>query len=317
MNTSGIDSGEALRLLETRDEDTLPLVQRAHEVRQARRGLGVRLCGIVNAKSGRCPEDCGFCSQSAHSDAKIECYPLRDHDAIVTASTEAVRHRAIRFGIVTSGTAVDTCAEIDTLATAVRTIATKREIAPCASLGNLDEPSIVALAEAGLTRLHNNIETARSFYPQVCSTRPWDDAVRTLALAKKHGLSTCCGGIVGLGESLAQRVEWLDQIRDIDPTSVPLNFLNRVSGTRLASQPLVRPLEALRFIAVARLMMPDKEIRLCGGRETVLRDTQVLALVAGADGLMVGGYLTTSGRQVEDDWRMIEDAGFFVDTVEK
>lgn len=317
MTATGIDTRQALELLSTPDKDTMALLLQAHEVRKARRGLGVRLCGIINAKSGRCPEDCRFCAQSAHNDAKIDSYGLRGPEAIAEAANTAASHKAIRFGIVTSGTAVRTEEEVGILENAIRTIRDRGQIVPCASLGNLDEETIARLSCAGLTRLHNNIETARSFYPNVCSTRPWEGAVETLGLARKHGLSTCCGGIVGLGESLAQRVELLAQIRELDPTSVPLNFLSPVKGTRLADATLLRPLEALRFIAVARLMMPDKELRLCGGREIVLRDTQALGLVAGADGLMVGGYLTTSGRRVEDDWRMIEDAGFFIDQEEK
>ncbi|MCU0661273.1 MAG: biotin synthase BioB [Myxococcota bacterium] len=317
MNAHGIDTREALELLQTKDKDTMDLIVRAHEVRKASRGLGVRLCGILNAKSGRCPEDCRFCAQSAHNDAHIDCYPLQSAEAIAQAASQSGQHKAIRFGIVTSGTAISTEEEIGTLETAIAAIRDRGEIAPCASLGNLDERTIERLAASGLSRLHNNIETARSFYPNICSTRPWEGAVETLRLAKKHGLTTCCGGIVGLGESHAQRVELLDQIRDIDPTSVPLNFLSPIRGTRLENEPLLRPLEALRFVAVARLMMPEKEIRLCGGRELVLRDTQALALVAGADGLMVGGYLTTSGRKVEDDWRMVEDAGFFIASEEK
>jgi biotin synthase len=317
MTVTGIDTRQALELLGTRDEDTMALLLRAHEMRKAHRGLGVRLCGILNAKSGRCPEDCRFCAQSAHNDATIDCYELRSSEAIVEAANTAAGHKALRFGIVTSGTAISTEEEVGVLESAIRTIRDRAQIVPCASLGNLDEKTITRLTAAGLTRLHNNIETARSFYPRICSTRPWEGAVETLRLARKHGLSTCCGGIVGLGESLAQRVELLAQIRDLDPTSVPLNFLSPVQGTRLGDSALLRPLEALRFIAVARLMMPDKELRLCGGREVVLRDTQALGLIAGADGLMVGGYLTTSGRKVEDDWKMIEDAGFFIDQEER
>ena len=168
------------------------------------------------------------------------------------------------------------------------------------------------LKSAGLTRYHCNIETAKSFYPQICSTRPWEDAVNTVKAAKEVGLAVCCGGLVGLGESLEQRVELLEQIRELEVDSVPLNFYYPVEGAKVEIDAPIAPLECLKFIAVARLMMPDKEIRVCGGREFNLGDLQSWSLICGADGMMVGGYLTTRGRAVDDDLKMIADAGFKV-----
>jgi biotin synthase len=274
--------------------------------------MTVRLCGVVNAKSGQCTEDCKFCAQSAHNDAEIDSYGMMDASSMLSAAQVAGKGRASRFGIVTSGLALKDEQEIETVVSAIEGIAGESDMLPCASLGNVTGDVLVRLKRAGLTRFHCNIETAESFFPQICTTRDWSDSVETIRKAKEIGLSVCCGGILGLGETLTQRVEFLEEIRDLDVDSLPLNFLHPIPGTPLEHGTSLTALECLKVIAVARLMMPDKEIRVCGGREHNLRDLQSWALVCGADGLMVGGYLTTSGREADDDLKMISDAGFIV-----
>ncbi|MHC5036616.1 MAG: biotin synthase BioB [Planctomycetota bacterium] len=307
---NGIDTAEALDLLRVEGPRLFSLLALAGEVRYHHRGETVTLCAVLNAKSGTCPEDCAFCAQSVHAKTKVETYPLMGPDRMVAAAREAVTLRANRFGIVTSGKKIAKAEEIEAISEAIRTIAQDLPLEPCASLGTLDFEGLRQLKEAGLRRYHHNLETAESFFPKVCSTRRYAESLDTIAEAKAVGLRTCCGGIFGLGETLEQRIELLDSIRRLDVDSVPLNFLNPIPGTRLENRRDLKPLDCLRIIAVARLMMPDKEIRVCGGREVNLRDLQSWTLPAGADGLMVGGYLTTSGRDVSADHAMIADAGF-------
>lgn len=305
---------QAVEALRCRDEHAHELFFEAHKARLEHRGRVVRLCGIVNAKSGHCTENCKFCAQSAHNNAHIDCYPLMSADRLFASSQEASKNRAGHFGIVTSGTAVSKDEEVEAITRAIERMAEAENLSPCASLGNVSAEVLGRLKKAGLKRYHNNLETAESFFPQICTTKPWSDSARTVRTAKEVGLKVCSGGIFGMGESLAQRVELLEALRELDVDSIPLNFLNPIPGTALADITPIKPIDCLKVIAVARLMMPTKEIRVCGGRETRLRDLQSWALTSGADGLMVGGYLTTSGRRVEDDWQMIEDAGFVIES---
>ena len=280
-------------------------------MRLAGRPPTVQLCGIVNAKSGLCTEDCRFCAQSAHNHAAVNCYDLMGVERLVAESETAARNGAGRFSIVTSGHRVEDEGEIDTIVRAVAVIRNKG-ILPCASLGNISKETMGRLSDAGLTRYHCNLETARSFYGTICTTRDWQESVDTIRTAKELGLATCSGGLFGLGETDDQRVELLDAIRTLDVDSVPINFFHPVEGTQVTLDPTLTPLVCLKIVAVARLMMPDKEIRVCGGREYHLRELQPLLLFAGADALMVGGYLTTRGRSVQTDLSMIADAGFTV-----
>jgi biotin synthase len=309
----GIDKNEATALLGCRTEEAYGLFARANAVRLEQLGRTVKLCGVLNAKSGMCPEDCKFCPQSVHSESAVECYPLVNDTRMMAAAKTAKSNRSTRFGIVTSGEAVEDEAEIQTICRAVSRISKGLGIHPCASLGTVKKETLERFRDAGLTRYHCNLETSRRFFGQICTTHDWSEAVKTIRAAKSLGMSTCSGGLFGLGESLEQRVELLEQVRELDVDSVPLNFLNPIPGTPLEDAEPLTAIECLKVIAVARLMMPKKTIRVCGGREHNLRDLQSWALIAGADGLMIGGYLTTKGRKVDDDLKMISDAGFEVD----
>ncbi|MBN1772250.1 MAG: biotin synthase BioB [Deltaproteobacteria bacterium] len=304
----GIGKREAVELLELEGPAVLELLARANRVRHERRGDVVALCSIVNARSGNCGEDCAFCAQSGRARTRIDRYPLLPAERIVAAARVAARHGAACFSIVTSGRRPGR-RELAGVARAVERIAHELPVRPSASLGLLDVADLRALRDAGLRCYHHNLETAESHFARICSTRRWSDGLRPIEAARRVGLSTCCGGILGLGESRAQRVELLAALRDLGVDSVPLNFLHAIPGTRLEREPPLPPLEALKAVAVARLMLPDRELRVCGGRGHVLRDLQSWIFAAGADGVMVGGYLTTAGRPVAVDLRMIRDAG--------
>lgn len=309
---TGIDEKEASALLSTEGIEMYALLARANQVRMEHKGMDVALCGVLNAKSGMCSENCKFCPQSMHSTSEVKCYPLVSSDKMVEAACAAGKNQVSRFGIVTSGECVDAEMEISAIESAVARMDREAGVMPCASLGLMSKSNLLRLKASGLTRYHCNLESAESFFENICTTHKWSDSVETIKTAKSIGLSVCSGGIFGLGESLDQRVELLSQIRELDVDSVPLNFLNPVPGTPLADAHPISALECLKITAVARLMMPTKTIRVCGGREHNLRDLQSWLLISGADGLMVGGYLTTKGRDVDDDLKMIADAGFRV-----
>ncbi len=312
-----IDSKTALELLSCTGPEVYRLLHRAHETRMICRTSTIKLCGILNAKSGKCTEDCRFCAQSVHNDVEnVACYDLVNEEKILEAAETAHNNGANRLGIVTSGLSIEKEEEIETIASAVAKIAAEKQINPCASLGNISRKTMLRLKEAGLTRYHCNLETAESFYPNICTTRPWRDAWNTIKTARELGLYTCSGGLFGLGETLAQRVELLASIAELDVDSVPLNFFYPVPGTRVNNPYPLTPLDCLKIIAVARLMLPNKEIRVCGGREHHLGDLQSWVLISGADGLMVGGYLTAKGRNVKEDLIMIRNAGFEIESYE-
>lgn len=311
----GISAKEALRLIKIKDETELyALFKRASEKRREFFGNRVTICSIINARCGGCPEDCSFCAQSKSSKAVIEKYPLVSEKEICSAASHASENKAANFGIVTSGRAVNASKELDSICSAVEKISHENKISPCASLGILNRESLQKLKEAGLSRYHHNLETAESFFGHICSTRSYEDQINTIKAAKEIGMSVCAGGLFGMGESEEQRIELLETIRALDVDSVPLNFLSPIPGTKLENMRDLTPRECLKIIAAARLMMPDKVIRVCGGREANLRDFQSWIFFAGANGLMVGGYLVTSGRDVETDLQMIKDAGLLWDS---
>lgn len=306
----GISAYQALKYLELEDfPDIMMLFKKAYEQKIKCSSNTVSACAIINAKCGSCPENCAFCAQSNRSKAKIDAYPLVSVETMVEQARKASEQGASRYGIVTSGRTVRKGKELDKICRAVSIIARDLPIKPCASLGILDLESLKQLKEAGLTRYHHNLETAGSYFKVICSTREYKDQTDTVKNAKEAGLSVCSGGIFGLGESKAQRIELLETIRELDVDSVPVNFLNPIPGTPLENMRQLTPIECLKIIAVARLMLPNKNIRICGGRECNLRDFQSWIFSAGADAVMIGGYLVTSGRDEKLDLQMIMDSG--------
>jgi len=302
---------EALQMLELQGADCHKLLAKANTVRHAFCGDDVHLCAIVNAKSGRCSENCAFCSQSAYSKSDVAVYPLLSSEEIIEKAAKAKQAGAIRFSIVTSGKGIANADELQQICNTVSGIK-DLGLKACGSLGVLDKSQVERLKEAGLDRLHHNLETSESFYPEICTTHDYADRVETVKAADDAGMEVCCGGIFGLGESLRQRVEMAFAIKDLPVDSVPVNFLNPRPGTKLEGRPFMQPLECLKIIAVLRLVMPDRRIIICGGRAENLRQLQPLVLLAGANGLMIGDYLTTQGRGSSEDIKMIEDLGFKV-----
>jgi len=302
---------EAGRLIRAEGLDAQALFLLASAVREAFRGNTVHLCAILNAKSGRCSEDCAFCSQSAWAKSEVDCYPLMSSAEILSAARKAADAGAMRFSIVTSGRGISGERELETVLEAVEGIHSLG-LLPCASLGMLDEWQIKRLAEAGLERLHHNIETAESHYPAICSTHSYAQRIETVIAAHAAGVKVCCGGIFGLGENLDQRVEMIYALKELPVDSIPVNFINPRPGTRLADIALPSPLDCLKVVALLRLVMPERRILIAGGRENCLRDLHPLLFMAGADGLMIGDYLTTAGRRPADDLRMLADLGLEV-----
>jgi biotin synthase len=298
---------EATLLMGATGTDRYALYLAASRVKEHFVGTRVSLCSIINAKSGRCPENCAFCAQSAHHSSDVPVYGLVDEESLVAGAREAEKNGSVCYGIVTSGTTINTGEELERICRALARIRRETAIAPSCSLGLLDEETARTLKEAGAETYHHNLETARSFFPSICTTHDYEEDVATVRAAKKAGMEVCCGGIFGLGETPAQRVEMALTLRELDVDSVPLNFLNPIEGTRLAGSQLITPQECLMTIALYRLLLPAKTITVCGGREKNLRDLQSWMFFAGASGTMIGNYLTTTGRDTADDWQMLRD----------
>ena len=282
----------------------------ADRIRRHYRGDGVSFCSVVNARSGLCPMDCAFCAQSGKHGGAAEVYALVEEGLAVKAARAARAFKVSGFGIVTSGPRL--CEkDFASVLGMVRKIK-RTGLRPCASLGLLDVARAKRLKRAGLWRYHHNLETAASFYPRVCTTQKYGKKLATVRAAKAAGLKACCGGIFGLGESWAQRVEMAMSLRKSDVDAVPVNFLNPVRGTPHGKRRLLPPLEALKIISVYRFLLPEKELKVCGGREVVLGEFQPLMYLAGADGTMVGNYLTTTGRPAAEDLEMVRKLGLKV-----
>ncbi|MEM5786594.1 MAG: biotin synthase BioB [Syntrophobacteraceae bacterium] len=276
-------------------------------VRKRYFGDGLLMCSIMNAKSGACGEDCAFCAQSAHHRTKTEVSPLTPVEEIEATYLRAAELPVSHFGVVTSGKSL-MGADIDMICGAARRTHDPR-LAWCASLGCLDKDLWSKLKDAGFRRFHHNLETAESFFPNICTTHSYALRIDTVRAVKEVGLEICCGGILGLGESLEQRVEFAEILAREDVDSIPLNFLIPIAGTRLEFQEVMKPLDMIRSIAMFRLMNPGAEVKVCAGR-VHLRDLQSMVFYAGATGIMIGDLLTVAGRNPEKDLRMIEDLGF-------
>lgn len=309
LSGRGIDAPDALAVLALPDAALWRLLDATEAVRRRFKGDGIRLCSIVNAKSGSCSEDCSFCSQSSRSTAEIPRHPLLPTEEIFRAAAEAKARGAREFSIVASGLTLRNREELVRVGDAVERIGKELGLETCVSLGTLPSADVRYLISRGLRSVHHNLETSRSFFPNVCTTHDYDDDVSAVRAAKAAGAWVCCGGIFGLGESAEDRVELALTLRELDVDSIPVNFLNPVPGTPVEGRRELSPIGCLRIIAMLRLTNPRKEIIVCGGRELNLRSLQALMFAAGATGTMAGNYLTTSGRPAEEDLGMLEDLG--------
>lgn len=287
--------------------EVFDLFAAANRIRNLFRGNRIDICAIVNAKSGACPEDCAYCSQSSRSSSEVPVFPLADKEVVLEKAAEAKRGGAKRFCIVTSGRKV-THAEIRKIADMVSGVRAMG-LLPCATLGLLNRAELLSLKNAGLERFHHNIETSERFFPNICTTHTYRQKLETITAVKSVGLSLCSGGILGLGETWQDRIDIGMALREIGPDSVPLNFLIPIRGTRLESRNPLESVEALKIISLFRFLLPGREVRVCGGRAQTLGQFNSFVFLAGADGILSGNYLTTSGRCFEDDIRLIRQQG--------
>jgi len=309
LRGSLLSEEDALRLASADGTDLLLLFAEAGRIREHFMGSSVTLCSIINAKSGKCPENCAFCAQSAHHSTAVASYALIDEEEMVACAKQAEKNGASCYGIITSGTGISRGAELDRICTTLRRIRTEAGILPSCSLGIMDLETALILKEAGMVTYHHNLETARSFFPNICTSHEYEQDVETVRAAKRAGLKVCSGGIFGLGESFSQRVEMAMTLRELEVDSIPVNFLDPVEGTALAQADFLTPLDCLKTIAVYRFLLPDLQIKVCGGRERNLRELQSWIFMAGASGMMTGNYLTKAGRDPEVDRRLIGDLG--------
>jgi biotin synthase len=309
LQNEGLSFDKALALTELQAADEIEnLVSLADEVRRAFCGDEVDLCSIINARSGRCTEDCAFCSQSSHYRTEVPIYPLKSCSEILTAALQAQAQGAHRFCIVTSGKSLNS-REFKQVLEALQAISQATGLKRCASLGSLTEAQAFELKAAGLQRYHHNLECAESFYPRICTTHTYTQRVQTVKAVKAAGLEVCCGGILNLGETPQQRIEFIFELKALNPDSVPINFLNPRPGTPLADRILISSLEALKYIALFRLVMPRALIRLAGGRCENLQNNYEQGLKAGINGLLIGNYLTTEGPAASQDIEILNKLG--------
>lgn len=299
---------EALTVARLPLDDLPALIALAHRVRLAWCGPEVELESLVNAKSGACAEDCAFCSQSAHFDTGVDVYPFLDLGEVLAAARATREAGATQFCIVVAvrGPTERLLARV---LEAVRAVREETGLEVACSLGLLEPGQAERLAEAGVRRYNHNLETCREAFPSICTTHTYDDRVATARLARAAGMELCCGGILGMGETLEQRVDFAFELAALEPTEVPVNLLDPRPGTPLGDRPLLSPREALQAIALFRLVLPGAWIRLAGGRERVLGELQAMGLYAGANALIVGNYLTTIGRAPEEDLALLTSLG--------
>jgi biotin synthase len=289
--------------------DLYDLLYWANRVRLRHKGRRVRFCSIMSAKQGLCPEDCRFCAQSSHWASAAAVFPLRSAEEMLACASERNPAHCHSFGLVTSGLGPKEGPEWERVLLTIRLIAAAGRMMPCASLGVLSAQAARELVQAGLRRYNHNLETSERFFHSICTTHTFEHRVRTIRNAKAAGLQVCSGGIFGLGETTEDRIAMAGALRDLGVDSIPINFLNPIPGTPLEHATPPPPLECLRTIAVYRLLFPTQDIKVAGGREVNLRDLQSWMFYAGANGAILGNYLTTAGRNAEEDLRMVRDLG--------
>lgn len=317
-----LDERRQLSLAELSELADLPaesvpaLASLGHEVRLAWCGPQVEVEGILSAKTGGCPEDCSFCSQSAQFDTAVKATPFLDTDEVLQAAEETAALGASEFCIVLAVKGPDEkiMSRVLELVPLVRE-RTGLNVAVSAGILNADQAR--SLAEGGVHRYNHNLETSRSFFPSIVTTHSWQERFDTCELVNENGMELCCGVLLGMGESVAQRIELIGDLRELHPAEVPINFLNPRPGTPLQIRRPISPLEAIRWIAMFRLGLPSVILRYAGGREITLRDLQSMGMTAGINALIVGNYLTTLGRSPEEDLQMLDDLAMPIGVLSK
>lgn len=269
----------------------------------------VEFCSLVNARNGKCSQNCKYCAQSSHYRTNIDTYPLIDLDEVKKAALEAKSHKASRFAIVTSGKTPDE-SDFDKILQMIKEVNKIDGLKSCASIGILNEEQAKKLAECGLKRFHHNINTCRSYYPQVCTTHTFEDRINTCRLVKKYGMELCCGVILGMGETIEQRIEMALELAEIQPDSIPINILTPIPETPFENYyDKIDEENILRTLAIFKIANPQSVLRFCGGRMRLSDANQRLALQTCVEGLMVGNYLTTAGKSVDEDIKTVQQLG--------
>ena len=295
-----INKDELLRLYSIDLDELLEMVSKYTQ-------NSVEICSLVNARNGKCSQNCKYCAQSSHYCTNIESYPLVSVETVKKAAIEAKEHYASRFAIVTSGKTPDE-SDFDAMLKMITEINKIEGLNSCASIGILNEDQAKRLSQAGLKRFHHNINTSRSYYPEVCTTHTFEDRINTCKLVKKYGMELCCGVILGMGESVEQRVEMALNLAEIQPDSIPINILMPIPETPFANYlNKIDEENVLRTLAIFKIVNPKSILRLCGGRMRLSKENQEKALKYCVEGLMTGNYLTTTGSSPDDDIRMIKN----------
>ena len=306
-----ITDDEALSILNCPDEELLLLLQGAYRIRKTYYGNKVKLNMIMNAKSGLCPENCGYCSQSAISKASVPTYKMVNKDEILQGAKRAYEAKIGTYCIVASGRGPSD-KEIDIVVSAVKEIKKTYGLKVCACLGILTPEQALRLKEAGVDRYNHNINTSKEHHPYITTSHTYDDRVRTVETVKEAGMSPCSGVIIGMKETKQDVVRMARSLKELDADSIPVNFLHAIDGTPLEGTRELNPRYCLKVLALFRYINPTKEIRISGGREVNLRSLQPFGLYA-ANSIFVGDYLTTAGQEKRADFQMLEDLGFDVD----
>jgi biotin synthase len=303
---------EAVELAEIDGHEAIgELVERAWAVRTERFGDSTDLCSLVNAKSGGCAEDCGFCAQSRYAEADTPMHAMMEPEQILEHAKAAEAAGAHRFCMVTQGQGLSK-RDFEKILAGARLVAEQTNLKRCVSVGHISADRARRLAQAGVQRVHHNVETARSYYDEVSTTVRYEGRIRTIDATKEAGLETCVGGILNLGETPRQRIEMAFELAEIDPTSVPINLLNPRTGTKFGDRPRMDPWAVVKWVAIFRLILPDALFRLCGGRVENLGELQPLAVRAGLNGVMMGNFLTTLGVDPGEDRATFEELGLNV-----
>lgn len=308
LDGSDVSKTQALAILNSSDEELLDLVNAAFEIRKRNFGKTVQLYFLMNAKSGLCPEDCHYCSQSKISDAPIPKYNILSRDKLLEGAKLAAQQQSKTYCIVISGRAPNE-REIQAIEKIVPEIKQTYGLNICACLGLLNESQAQRLAAAGVDKVNHNLNTSQEYYPEICTTHTFEDRIETLKNVRKAGLALCSGGIIGMGESRQDIVEMAFSLKDLSVESIPLNFLHAIDGTPMQQKEYLSARDCIRALAMFRFVNPASELRIAGGRERHLRSLQPLGLMI-ANSIFIGDYLTTQGQAPSEDYRMIEDLGF-------
>ena len=306
VDNRNLDAAELAQLAGLPDVQVPQLASLAHEVRLTRCGDTVEIEGILSAKTGGCPEDCHFCSQSASFDTQVKATPFLDTNEVLKAAKETADLGASEFCIVLAVKEPDE-KTTERILELVPLVENETGLNVAVSAGLLSRELAQRFADGGVHRYNHNLEAPKSFFSNVVTTHSWEERFETCEFVREAGMELCCGVLLGMGESVEQRLELIGQLQELDPTEVPVNFLNPRPGTPLSSRPITKPMEALRWIALFRLGLPEVILRYAGGREITMGELQALGLTSGINALIVGNYLTTLGRMPEEDLKMLDD----------